>query len=119
MASWQVTELFRFGPIGPASEPGGKDYRNAVYFFPDITLCVVDQQLVSRGYQSAPLTLDVGAKGLGALEYLLFDAGASNSCSSAITINAGTPSPWALLDAAELNARRAAYAGALADDLAS
>ncbi|MDB4972416.1 MAG: putative Iron-regulated protein precursor [Myxococcaceae bacterium] len=117
MSSWQVDELFRFGPAGPASEPGGKDYRNAIYFFPDVNNCQVDQQLVSRGYASTPLNLSVGAKGLGALEYLLFYTGPSNSCSPGQTLNTGSPSPWAKLAPDELERRRAEYASAVAADL--
>jgi predicted lipoprotein len=115
--SWQVSELFRFGPTGPAFEPGGKDYRNAIYFFPDILNCQVDQAIVSRSYAARPLNLLVSARGLGALEYLLFYNGSANSCGAGITINTGTPNPWQQLDAAELNRRRAEYAGALGDDL--
>jgi len=115
--SWQVAELFRFGPSGPASEGGGKDIRNEIYFFPDINDCLVDQLLVSRNYTQQPLTLSLNAKGLGALEYLLFYAGDANSCSSVVTINAGSPSPWAKLDPSERTRRRAEYAAVLADDL--
>lgn len=117
--SWQQAELFRFGPSGPASEPGGKDTRNEIYFFPDINDCQVDQQVVSGNYEKQPLALNLSAKGLGALEYLLFYTGSANSCPSIVTINSGSPSPWAALAPAELTRRRAAYAAALADDISA
>lgn len=117
--SWQQAELFRFGPSGPASEPGGKDTRNEIYFFPDVNDCQVDQQLVSRSYSRQPLAINLSAKGLGALEYLLFYAGSANSCTSAVTINGGNPSPWSMLTPADLTQRRAEYAAVLADDISA
>jgi len=120
MESWQQSELFRFGPSGPASEPAGKDLRNEIYFWPDVNNCLVDIQLVNKTYEQRPLSLSLSAKGLGALDYLLSYTGTEqNSCSASITINAGDPSPWKQLAADEIVRRRAAYALAVAEDLAA
>lgn len=115
MASWQELELFRFGPAGSASEPGGRDLRNAVYFYPDLNNCLVDQQLVSRSYAQGAEGLSVSARGLGALEYLLFYAGSENSCAMVVSIN--DSGAWAALSADELSRRRREYAATLAEDL--
>ncbi|MDB4989613.1 MAG: putative Iron-regulated protein precursor [Myxococcaceae bacterium] len=121
MSSWQQAELFRFGPSGPGDvgDHGAQDYRNAIYFFPYINLCLVDQTLLSGGFSKLPLSLNVSAKGLGALEYLLFYDGTTNACSSGIAINTGAPSPWQQLAASDLHQRRAAFAGVLGTDLAA
>jgi uncharacterized protein len=118
MESWQQSELFRFGPSGPASEPGGKDLRSEIYFWPDINNCLVDLQLVSKSYERRPLNLSLSAKGLGALDYLLSYTGTDqNSCAASTTINTGEPSPWKALTPDEIVRRRAAYALAVAEDL--
>ncbi len=118
MSSWEQAELFSFGPSGPANMPGGKDYRNQIYFYPDITTCLMDQQILSQGYTKLT-SLAPGVKGLGALEYLLWKSDAANSCAASLAINSGNPSPWGKLDAATLAQRRAAYAKAAADDVAA
>ena len=122
MSSWQRAEPFSFGPAGPAStaaevDPGGMDLRNGIYFYPNINLCLVDQTILKSGYTKLPLSLDVSAKGLGALEYLMFHGGPDNACSPAIAINSGSPSPWAMITPSDLAQRRAAFASALATDL--
>jgi predicted lipoprotein len=118
MSSWEQAELFGFGPSGPANEPGGQDYRNQIYFYPDINTCLVDQQILSMGYTKLS-TAAPGVKGLGALEYLLWKADAGNSCSAALAINTANPNPWKQLDPATLLRRRADYAAAVADDVAA
>jgi len=115
LASWQELELFRFGPAASANEPGGRDLRNPIYYFPDINYCFIDQQIVSRSYAQQPLALAPSARGLGAIEYLLFHAGRENSCAQVVTINAN--GSWAQLSADELSARRAAYAAAVSEDV--
>ncbi len=115
MESWQELELFRFGPAARALTPGGRDLRDQIYFFPDLNNCLVDQQIVSRAYENGAPDQQA-AKGLGALEYLLFHDGAANSCSPALSINAS--GAWAQLDDAERTRRRAGYAAVLGGDLA-
>jgi predicted lipoprotein len=121
IAAWQELELFRFGPAGTSGVAGGKGLRNNIYFYPDLNNCQVDQVVVSRAYTMGGQVLSVGAKGLGALEYLLFYAGTANSCPGGITINTppseGAPTPWQELDQAELTRRRTDYAAAVAADV--
>jgi uncharacterized protein len=117
---WQELELFRFGPAGSSAEPGGKDIRNNIYFYPDLDNCQVDFTTVNRAYQMGAQAASVSGRGLGALEYLLFNGGAQNSCSSSSSINMavnGGLSSWQQIDANELTRRRADYAAVLAEDL--
>jgi uncharacterized protein len=118
-ASWQELELFRFGPAGSSALPGGADLRNNIYFYPDFSPCQVDQVLVSGAFSMGGSVLSVGAKGLAAVEYLLFYSGVANSCGSDNVINeqANGASPWQMLDVNGLARRRADYAAAVTADL--
>jgi predicted lipoprotein len=116
MASWQRAELFRFGPAASSTQPGGADLRDQIYIYPLANACKVDQQIVDQSYAAASFPSSLAsARGLSALEYLLFYDGDDNSCLSGVGINAnGT---WDALDSEELRARRAAYASAAAKDV--
>lgn len=114
-ATWQELELLRFGPLAAVESPGGEALRDPIYAWPLVTRCLIEQNIVAP-----PAAADVGAlgldvRGLGAMEYLLFFPGTENQCGASSPINAqGT---WAALSAAELLARKATYASALAADL--
>jgi uncharacterized protein len=111
--AWQRLELMQVGPAAPSSQPAGQDLRDAIYAWPLGNACAVDQHLVDESYTSAL----VNARGLGAAEYLLFYAGSDNACEPSAAINAeGT---WAALDAPALEARRAAYAAFVVEDVAT
>jgi uncharacterized protein len=117
MASWERAELFRFGPAAPSMDPGGQNLRDEIYIFPLANSCKVDQQLVDRSYTNpAKFLLPAGAlaRGLTALEYLLFHTAPSNACSPYITINSN--GAWAAITP-ELPQRRADYAHAAAQDV--
>jgi predicted lipoprotein len=75
---------------------------------------VVDQTIVSQGYLAddfADKAL-INARGLAAIEYLLFFDGSDNGCSSTSSIN--TQGAWAALGEEGLAERRRAYATVLA-----
>jgi predicted lipoprotein len=113
MDAWQVLEVMQVGPAAPRSLPGGAELRDNIYSWPLVSRCAVEEQIVSRGYESAgfPETL-VTRRGLYALEYLLFYEGADTDCSSSSVIVAdGT---WAALSAEEREGRKRAYAAAAA-----
>ncbi len=121
MLVWQRAELMQVGPGAPATMdfPGGADLRDAIYSFPIVNTCVVDQELVSGEYAdragfasgAAPNRL-----GLDALEYLLFNEAPDNSCAPQVAIN--TSGQWASLGDTEIQKRRADYAAALGGILA-
>jgi uncharacterized protein len=116
MRSWQRAELMLFGPAAASMEPGGQGLRDQLYIYPLANPCLVDQQIVSESYTKASFATSLSsARGLSALEYLLFHADAANACHAALSINAD--GSWAALSATQLAQRRAAYAAQAAKDV--
>lgn len=117
-ASWQKAELFRFGPAAATMDPGGQGLRDDIYTFPLFARCRVDEQTVSKLYESPdfPNTLET-ARTLQAIEYLLFYEGLDNGCSVFSVIN--NNQTWAALSENERRARKRAYADAVARDVGS
>jgi len=115
IASWERAEPLSFGPAA-STMLGGQAIRDQIYIFPLASYCLVDQSIVSKGYESASFPSSLGsARGLSAVEYLLFHGASSNACNSLTSINAsGT---WAAINATELRARRANYAETAAADV--
>jgi uncharacterized protein len=110
MRAWQEAELFRFGPAAPPSiDPGGKSLRDQIYIWPQFSQCRIDEQTVTQGYVSAGLA---DARGLGAIEYLLFFDG-TDVCSSTFKYK----NEWDALSAEELAQRKADYAAAAIADV--
>lgn len=109
MDVWQRAELFQFGPVAPATFPGGLDLHDRIYSWPLVSRCLVEQTLVSKAYESPDFTATalVNQQGLAAAEYLLFYAGTDNACSAASSINSS--GKWAALTHQELAAHKAAY----------
>ena len=110
---WQEAELLRYGPAADLNSIGGRGLREHIYAWPDVNRCLIDQRVVSEGYAGdAFQNLPTSARGLAAVEYLLFHEGSDNGCPATEAINAqGT---WAALSPEELTRRRAAYASAAA-----
>jgi predicted lipoprotein len=118
IASWQRAEPLAFGPAASTMSLGGQAIRDQIYIFPLASYCLVDQSIVSKGYESPSFGTSLGSsRGLSALEYLLFHAGPSNACNSLVNINSS--GSWAALGAEELRTRRANYAKAAAADVRS
>ena len=112
---WQVMEMMQFGPTAPGTILGGKDFRDNVYSWPRVSRCLVEEEIVARSYEApqfatASLT---NRRGLGALEYLLFYEGTDTACSASSSALAG----WMQLSAAEIAARKRAYALVAAHDV--
>lgn len=115
MREFQRLELFRLGPAARSMEPGGQDLRDLMYSFPQTNRCQVDRHLVSRTYATNFDNLLFNARGLAALEYLLFNSSLDNVCSAITDINAA--GSWTELSEEELKSRRAEYAKVLAQDV--
>jgi predicted lipoprotein len=117
MAIWQQLEVLQVGPAGQKGVAvGGQDLRDAVYSWPLVSRCRVDQQIVAEGWLDPGLGgAPLNVRGLDALEYLLFHEGSDNGCAGTNLIN--TDGSWAALDADELERRRSGYAAAAADDV--
>ena len=115
MGTWQRAEVFQVGPAGAMDlTPGGEDLRDAIYSWPLVSACVVDQTLTRQEYGDLDKKT-ITAKGLDALEYLLFHTTPENSCAPNSAINAS--GDWEKLGAQELASRRAAYGDQIAADL--
>lgn len=114
IATWQQAEAFQFGPAAGTSDVGGQALRDQIYGFPAVSRCQVDVQLVNQAYAKPDFGNSyINARGLGALEYLLFYAGAANSCPAQSEIN--TQGTWAALPSPEIQKRRTDYALAVAN----
>lgn len=108
-ATWQVLEFAQVGPIAAAGATGGRDLRDEIYSWPLSSRCLVEQTIVSGAFDLETLRRGaVSARGLDAVEYLLFYEGAENGCPATNVIN-GSGS-WAALGADERLRRRMAYA---------
>ncbi len=114
---WQKLEMMQYGPAAVTTQPGGLDLRGFIYAWPLFNRCLVEQQLVSKVYDTNFASLLVNSRGLGAAEFLLFYDGTDNVCGPTASIN--TDGTWNTLVGTELSARRAAYANAVAGDIAS
>jgi predicted lipoprotein len=119
MELWQQAELLGVGPAGPTTTPGGQGKRDFVYSWPLVSRCLVEQKLVAKSYETSTFfdTALANMRGLAAVEYLLFYGGKDNACSASSSIN--STGAWQALSAAELSARKLAYASAAAADVAA
>jgi uncharacterized protein len=116
MANWEEVELFRFGPMARATDPGGRDIRDQIYGWPLVNRCGIEERLVSRGYDAPDFgTSLINVRGLAAFEYVAFYEGSDNGCSDFSTINAhGT---WAALGSHAIAQRKLEYAAAVSQDI--
>ncbi|HMJ11743.1 MAG TPA: imelysin family protein [Polyangiaceae bacterium] len=118
--AWEEAELFSFGPAAASTEPGGKDFRNLIYSWPLNGRCKVDEQIVSRFYETPdffgpPTRSLINGRTLSALEYLAYYEGTDNGCHQLSPINSNRT--WAAIEPSALTARKAAYAAAAAEDV--
>lgn len=114
MSAWQRAELMQLGPAGSGiTTMGGQGLRDAIYSWPTVNPCRIDQVLVDERYEAPSFFEDelVNVYGLDALEYLLFAPGPDNACPPQLEINQGA---WGMLGAEEVARRRAAYAARVA-----
>lgn len=118
MDVWQQVELMQLGPAALPPSPGGQNLREGIYAWPDVSRCLIEQQLVARTYEdaSALAIAPASTRGMAAIEYLLFGEAADNACPAAAALNAS--GAWAALSSDELAARKAGYAHAAAADVA-
>jgi predicted lipoprotein len=116
---WSVLEHFQFGPLSSNDKSAGKDeyqgqgLRERIYAWPLSVRCRVEDQLVNQKYQTDFPNVLVSARGLFALEYLLFYPGSDTSC---VTTSV-TAQKWANFSEDDLAARKLAYAQGLAQDV--
>ncbi|HET7539770.1 MAG TPA: imelysin family protein [Polyangiaceae bacterium] len=117
-ASWQVAEIFRFGPAARSADEdaGAQELRDQIYAWRFGGRCPVETALADQLYASAGFGSSlINYRGLGAAEYLLFYPGSDNQCPDYSAINKnGT---WAALGASEIAARKRAYAEVVSRDV--
>lgn len=118
MTAWQAVELLQIGPAASSlTAVAGADLRDAVYSWPTVNRCRVDQETAYARWDEADFfeTSLVNVTGLDAIEVLLYAPAGENDCPAQVDINAdGT---WAALGADGVQANRAAYAATLAAEV--
>ncbi len=115
MDVWQRAEVMQVGPALPVGSAGGAGHRDEIYSWDLTSYCRVDQETVSGDYADVDLFgLEViNARGLDAIEYLLFHEGDVSLCGPAIDIISS--GAWDMLVlSGELEQSRADYARTLA-----
>jgi predicted lipoprotein len=117
-AAWQQAEAFLVGPAARPDEfmTGGQSMRDEIYSYPYGNPCSMDVALVNGSFSSGSFgALSISLRGLGAIEYLLFQAPNANACPSSNDIN--DEGGWAALGADAVATRRAEYAAKAASDV--
>jgi predicted lipoprotein len=112
---WQQLELFQFGPAAMSTAPGGRELRSQIYVWPQFNRCLIEQLMANGAPQEAFGEQFANARGLGALEYVLFYEGEDNACPPGNPLNAG--GIWSSLVSRDLPAAKAGYARTAARDV--
>lgn len=115
MALWSRLELMQFGPLADTTQDmyQGRSLRELVYSWPQTSQCRVDEQLLDEGYKDGADSLLVSARGLDALELLLFHSGEESGCPQGGEVQ----ERFAALSATERAQRQQAYVQVLAGDM--
>lgn len=116
MAAWSMLVPFEFGPIvGVGTDKyHGRGIGSYVHPWPSPNLCEVSKQLVSGFYEEQGLTrVPPGARGLFALEAILFSDMSETGCPSSST----TSTTWSEWSEEERQAAKLAYARVVVDDV--
>lgn len=119
MVAWQRAEVLQVGPAAGSSGVAGEFLRDEVYSWPSVNPCRIDQEIVAGEFGASDFTDTrlVNVYGFDALEYLLFRESLENTCPPQLPINGN--GEWTALGDAEIEARRADYAVAVAESIAS
>lgn len=120
MQSWQVLEVFQFGPLASPSASAGKDgfqgkgVRDKIYAWPTVARCRVDEQVIDRSFIERGLDgALISGRGLYALEALLFYTGTDSACGASST----TAEAWQALGATSVAQYKRDYALAVSEDV--
>lgn len=115
MEAWQQVEVLQIGPAASSlTAVGGADLRDAVYSWPTVNRCRVDQETADDDWADPTFfeTSLVNVYGLAALEVLLYSPAGENACAATVAMN--TDGSWAALGVDGVQQNRAAYAAVLA-----
>lgn len=119
MAVWQQLEVMQVGVLGSsASVIGGEDLRDAVYSWPTVNACRVDQETLEEAWGSGSFFADelVNVQGLDAVEHMLWSEEGVSRCADGVQIIEG--GDWAAAGVASVQALRADYTAALVAHIA-
>lgn len=111
MRLWQRIDAVQIGPAAlPSLSAGGLGLRDEIYAWPLVSYCRIDQETVEPPHGDVALLRaeNLNARGLAAMEYLLFNESPTNRCGVTHVIN--TSGSWAALGDAEVARRRLVYA---------
>ncbi|SMF12225.1 imelysin family protein [Pseudobacteriovorax antillogorgiicola] len=111
MARWQEIEAYQFGPLND----NAGTLRYDIYSWPLVNYCTIDREVsnlraAGDTYQLSDKDL---AKGLVALEYLLFDSDLNHDCTDSVSETVG----WNDLSEADRRTNRCLYMELVANDL--
>ncbi len=113
----QELDPMQLGPYASSAvSPFGLDLRDALYSWPVVNPCRVDQIVAEGGWEDPGFFTDerVHAFGMDALEYLLW-AGPENACPNQVAPNAD--GRWEALGVEGVERARASYAAAVGGEL--
>lgn len=112
---WSVATPFQFGPVASVTSDAyhGRGIGSFIHAWPSVNRCEVEKQVVNRGYEAGFENILPSARGLSALEYVLFYEGNDTVCSS----NSSAGKAWALLSSEEIAAAKRDYAKSVVQDL--
>lgn len=116
MEAWSLLTPFHFGPIASVGEDQyhGRGVGAFIHAWPAAHRCEVEKQVVLKDYREMGFQRILpGARGLSALEYLLFYEGSDTVCAS----NSSAAKAWVLLSAAEIADAKRDYAAAVIADV--
>lgn len=118
MDAWALSAPAGYGPVASVAADSyhGRGIGAFIHAWPSLNRCEVEKQVATRAYEEQGFQRILpGARGLSALEYLLFYGGSDTSCAS----NSSTAAVWADLSPDEIAEAKRDYAKAVAGDLVS
>lgn len=116
MDAWSLVGPSAYGPMASvgADKYHGRGIGAFVHAWPALNRCEIEKQIVLRDYEEQGFARILpAARGLPALEYLLFYEGTDTICAA----NATATKTWATLGDAELATAKTDYAKAVVEDL--
>lgn len=116
MSDWSRMELFQFGPVGStvADPYHGRSLRSFVHPWPQASRCEIEKQVATKAWTTDGIDKVLpGARGLSAVEYLLYYPGADTACLP----TSPTGQAWAALAPADHAAAKREYERATAENL--
>jgi predicted lipoprotein len=115
MNEWSKMEVLQFGPVtSKIMDPyHGRGLRSFIHPWPQTNRCEVEKQIATKGWQGGIDTVLPSARGMYALEYVLYYPGTDTVCLP----GSPTGQAWAGLAPADLTTAKNDYAVAVADNV--